>query len=125
MLWGECISGALYVEDFKRLAKEAGFADPRVLTQSPIQVTDPELADIVGNAQFYSITYRLFKLPDQLESLREDYGQYAVYKVGHVSALKKTSSDSLIVAFIAFDFQPMWLYLMMCDAHIECISGLC
>ena len=88
MLWGECISGALYIEDFKRLARDAGFPDPRVLSQSPIQVTDPELADIVGNAQFYSITYRLFKLPDQLESLCEDYGQYAVYKVGHCLELR-------------------------------------
>lgn len=81
VLWGECISGALYNEDFKRLAREAGFADPRVLSSSRIDVTDPELAQVVGNAAFSSITYRLFKLPGQLESLCEDYGQVAVYKV--------------------------------------------
>lgn len=81
ILWGECISGALYNEDFRRLAREAGFADPRVLSSSRIDVTDAELAEIVGNAKFTSITYRLFKLPDHLESLCEDYGQIATYKV--------------------------------------------
>ena len=44
-------------------------------------MTDPELAQVVGNAVFLSITYRLFKLPEQLESLCEDYGQVATYKV--------------------------------------------
>jgi hypothetical protein len=44
------------------------------------QVTDPELKEVVGEANFYSITYRLFKLPGLLETLCEDYGQYAVYK---------------------------------------------
>ena len=81
MLWGECISGALYNEDFKRLARDAGFADPRVLSSARIDVTDPELSQVVGSAVFHSITYRLFKLPEQLESLCEDYGQVAVYKV--------------------------------------------
>ncbi|DBA99884.1 TPA: hypothetical protein ACH3X1_013770 [Trebouxia sp. C0004] len=81
VLWGECISGALYIEDFKRLARDAGFADPRVLSSARIDVTDPELSQVVGNAVFHSITYRLFKLPEQLESLCEDYGQVAVYKV--------------------------------------------
>ena len=81
ILWGECISGALYNEDFKRLAREAGFADPRILLSSRIDVTDPQLAQITGNAVFTSITYRLFKLPNHLESLCEDYGQVATYKV--------------------------------------------
>ena len=39
------------------------------------QVTDPELKEVVGEARFYSITYRLFKLPGLLETLCEDYGQ--------------------------------------------------
>lgn len=81
ILWGECISGALYNEDFKRLAREAGFADPRVLSSSRIDITDAQLAQVVGNAAFSSITYRLFKLPHHLESLCEDYGQVATYKV--------------------------------------------
>ena len=58
VLWGECISGALYDEDFKRIARDVGFPDPRVLACSEIKVTDPELQDVVGEAKFYSITYR-------------------------------------------------------------------
>eukprot|EP01064_Diplonema_japonicum_P013835 TRINITY_DN2137_c2_g6_i1.p1 TRINITY_DN2137_c2_g6~~TRINITY_DN2137_c2_g6_i1.p1 ORF type:complete len:507 (+),score=144.54 TRINITY_DN2137_c2_g6_i1:59-1579(+) len=80
VLWGECISGALYIEDFIRESQKVGFADPRVLEVSEIVVQDPELANICGNARFYSITYRLFKLPEMLETKCEDYGQYALYK---------------------------------------------
>jgi len=91
VLWGECIAGALYVNDFIRYAKAAGFEDPRILMQSPIEVEDPELKAIVGEAKFMSITYRLFKLPGQLESLCEDYGQAVKYKgtiKGHESAYR-------------------------------------
>lgn len=77
---GECLGGAMYVEDFKRLCQATGFTDPRVLEGHPIEITDPDLAELLGEAKFYSITYRLFKLPGQLETLCEDYGQYAVYK---------------------------------------------
>ena len=80
VLWGECIAGALYIEDFRRIAQETGFTDPRVLSSSPIEVTDPELRAVTGNARFFSITYRLFKLPGLLEDKCEDYGQFAVYK---------------------------------------------
>lgn len=79
VLFGECIAGALYVEDFKRLCHQVGFTDPRILAQSTIDVSDPELQEVVGEAKFYSITFRLFKL-DNLETLCEDYGQYAIYK---------------------------------------------
>jgi hypothetical protein len=58
VLWGECISGALYKGDFIRLAQQVGFQDPRSVSSAPIEVTDPELKDVVGNAQFSSITYR-------------------------------------------------------------------
>ena len=80
VLWGECLAGAMYIEDFVRESQKVGFADPRVLDTAEIKVTDPELAEICGEARFYSITYRLFKLPGQLETKCEDYGQYAVYK---------------------------------------------
>ena len=81
MLWGECIAGAMYVQDFVREARKAGFADPRVLSISPVAVDDPGLKRVVGNAKFFSITYRLFKLPGLLEPTQEDYGQLAAYKV--------------------------------------------
>eukprot|EP00755_Sulcionema_specki_P005031 Sspe_Gene.4730::Locus_1557_Transcript_4_5_Confidence_0.222_Length_1590::g.4730::m.4730 len=80
VLWGECIAGAMYIEDFIREANKVGFTDPRMLAKSEIFVTDPELSEIVGKARFFSITYRLFKLPGMLETKCEDYGQYAVYK---------------------------------------------
>ena len=80
VLWGECIAGALYLEDFRRISQAAGFVDPRVLSMAPIEVTDPELKKVVGEAKFYSITYRLFKLPGLLEDKCEDYGQVAVYR---------------------------------------------
>ena len=58
VLWGECISGALYVEDFKRIARDVGFTDPRTLSSAPIEVTDAELKEVTGEARFWSITYR-------------------------------------------------------------------
>jgi arsenite methyltransferase len=81
VLLGECLGGALYVQDFLRLARAAGFEDPRQLAPpSEIEVHDPELKALLGEARFYSITYRLFKVPERLESLCEDYGQAARYK---------------------------------------------
>ena len=44
------------------------------------------MQDAVGNIRFYSITFRLFKLPGLLEPDCEDYGQVAVYKVGASAA---------------------------------------
>lgn len=43
VIWGECIAGALYINDFLRIAKEAGFADPRILHQGPVAINDPEI----------------------------------------------------------------------------------
>jgi len=79
VLWGECLAGALYIEDFKRICREVGFTAPRALSTSLITVNDPELEKILGQAKFYSITYRLFKASD-LEDTEEDYGQTVVYK---------------------------------------------
>ncbi|MBI3285628.1 MAG: methyltransferase domain-containing protein [Burkholderiales bacterium] len=79
VLYGECLGGALYWNDFLRLAQGQGFADPRLLTDRPLAITDPELAARTGNLRFFSATYRLFKL-DGLESACEDYGQAVVYR---------------------------------------------
>jgi arsenite methyltransferase len=81
VLYGECLGGALYWGDFDRLAKAAGFADPRLVNDRPLGVTDPVLAAKIGTAKFYSATYRLFKL-DGLEPRCEDYGQAVIYKGG-------------------------------------------
>ena len=85
VLMGECLGGALYWNDFIALAKAAGFGDPRLVTDSPIRLGDEELAAKVGPAQFFSATYRLFKL-EGLEPLCEDYGQAVIYKGGLADA---------------------------------------
>lgn len=79
VLYGECLGGALYWNDFLRLAQRSGFLDPRLADDRPLAITDPALAPRVGALRFYSATYRLFKL-DELESACEDYGQAVVYR---------------------------------------------
>ncbi len=79
VLYGECLGGALYWNDVLGLARRAGFVDPRLVEDRPLAVTDPALAERVGNLHFFSATYRLFKL-DGLESDCEDYGQAVVYR---------------------------------------------
>jgi arsenite methyltransferase len=77
VLLGECLAGALYVEDFRRLLAELGVADARVCARSPIALTDAAIEQRIGFAHFESITFRAFKLP--LEDRCEDYGQVATY----------------------------------------------
>ncbi len=81
VLYGECLSGALYWNDFENLAKQAGFLDPRLVEDRPISVDNDELLQRVGHINFFSATYRLFKL-DKLEPACEDYGQAVIYKGG-------------------------------------------
>lgn len=64
---------------------EVGFLDPRELSRKKIVIKDPRLKKLCGAACFYSITFRCFKLPAQLERTREDYGQIAFYKVRAVN----------------------------------------
>ncbi|XP_045904318.1 arsenite methyltransferase [Micropterus dolomieu] len=63
VLWGECLGGALWWEDLLRLAEEAGFSPPRLVTASGITVDNKELQEILGDFKFVSATYRLFKVP--------------------------------------------------------------
>jgi len=81
VLWGECLSGALYWNDFLNTAKKAGFTDPRAVEDKPITVENEELEARLGDIQFYSVTYRLMKI-EGLESDCEDYGQAVAYKGG-------------------------------------------
>jgi arsenite methyltransferase len=81
MLYGECLGGALYWNDFLPMAKEAGFLDPRLVASRPIAITDEAVKSRLGQAQFFSATYRLFKL-EGLEPACEDYGQAVIYKGG-------------------------------------------
>ncbi|WP_440454636.1 methyltransferase domain-containing protein [Psychrobacter sp. ASPA161_9] len=78
VLYGECLSGALYWKDFERLARNADFLDPRLVEDRPLEITDTLLAAKIGDIQFFSATYRLFKIAT-LEDACEDHGQAVVY----------------------------------------------
>ena len=79
VLYNECLSGALYWNDFLRTAGQAGFRDPRLLSDRPLEVSDPELAARLGELHFHSATYRLFNL-ETLEDACEDHGQAVIYR---------------------------------------------
>jgi len=79
VLYGECLGGALYWNDFIGIARRAGFADPRLVEDRPLLITDPELAPRTAGVRFHSATYRLFRI-DGLETDCEDYGQAVVYR---------------------------------------------
>jgi len=78
---GECLAGALYWNDFLTLAKASGFADPRLVTDRPLEIGSPTLQQKLAPAIFHSATYRLFKIQG-LEPACEDYGQAVIYKGG-------------------------------------------
>jgi SAM-dependent methyltransferase len=77
VLYGECLGGALYIEDFRRLLVDLGINDYRVTSKTRISLDDPELEAKAGMIDFYSMTVRAFKL--ELEDTCEDYGQIATY----------------------------------------------
>jgi len=79
VLYGECLSGALYWNDFNRAAARAGFNDARLVSDAPITISNPEVEALIGHVRFFSATYRLFKIPE-LENDCEDYGEAVVYK---------------------------------------------
>jgi arsenite methyltransferase len=83
LLWGECLSGALYWNDFVNMAKTAGFQDPRLVEDAPVTIENAAVKAMVsdtghGAIEFYSATYRLMKM--DLEPACEDYGQAVIYK---------------------------------------------
>lgn len=78
-LVGECLAGALYIEDFRRILLEIGCRDHRIFSKRRVTLDDPEVEAKIGMVDFYSMTIRAFKL-ESLEDICEDYGQVAVYK---------------------------------------------
>ncbi|GAB3229153.1 methyltransferase domain-containing protein [Hymenobacter seoulensis] len=78
VLYGECLSGALYTEDFRRLLARLGIQDYRLTASRRLTIGNPEIEEKVGNIVFYSLTVRAFKLPE-LEDRCEDHGQVATY----------------------------------------------
>lgn len=97
VLYGECLGGALYWNDFQNLAKRCGFADPRLVEDRPISISNPAIEEKIGHIRFFSATYRLFKI-DGLEPACEDYGQAVVYKgtVAHQPQVFRLDKHHLI-----------------------------
>jgi len=79
VLRGECLAGAMYIEDFRRLLRDLGCLDFRRMSSRPVRVDDEALARKIGGIDFHSITVRAFKL-ESLEDICEDYGQVAIYE---------------------------------------------
>lgn len=77
VLLGECLGGAMYREDFRRLMQQVGCADVRRVRGNPITLEDAEIEAKIGMVRFESVTYRAFKLA--LEDRCEDYGEVATY----------------------------------------------
>ena len=95
VLYGECLGGALYWNDFLPMAKQAGFLDPRLVTSRAIDVENEAMRAKLGQAKFFSATYRLFKL-DGLETACEDYGQAVIYKGTLPRSRTRSSSTGII-----------------------------
>jgi len=78
VLHGECLGGAMYIEDFRRLLIEVGCPDYRQTSEAVVTIDNPLLEARIGFANFTSVTVRAFKLAS-LEDICEDYGQLATY----------------------------------------------
>lgn len=78
VLLGECLGGALYMEDFRRLIAAAGCLDARTVTRRALSIDNADLESRLGLIPFCSATIRAFKL--DLEDRCEDFGQVAVYR---------------------------------------------
>ena len=82
VLRGECLGGAMYIEDFRRMLQSIGWKDFRYMTSSIAAIDNPEIEALVENIQFTSRTVRAFKLPELIEDICEQYGQFAIYRGG-------------------------------------------
>ncbi len=80
VLLGECLSGAMYIEDFRRALFDIGCKDARIMSSSVLTVDDAELNAKIGMVGFTSKTVRAFKI--DLEDKCEDFGQIAYYRGG-------------------------------------------
>ena len=82
VLVGECLGGAMYIEDFRRLMRRCGWEDFRYVKSRAATIDNDEVEALIGNIQYSERTVRAFKLPDIQEDICEQYGQTAVYNGG-------------------------------------------
>lgn len=78
VLVGECLAGAMYFEDFRRMCLGSGVRDVRIVQRRPMTLGHALIEERTAPARFESVTVRVFKLAD-LEDRREDYGHVAAY----------------------------------------------
>lgn len=137
VLYGECLSGALYWNDFLSIAREAGFKDPRMVTSRLLTIENPELEKRVQPLKFLSATYRLFKLA-ALEPACEDYGQAVIYKgtIDHAPHIFALDDHHIIEAGKVFPvcgntwmmlqdsrFAPHFEFIGSFDTHYGIFAG--
>lgn len=78
ILLGECLGGAMYTEDFRRMMEKIGILDTRIMSKRGLTLDDTEVQQKAGMIDFYSMTVRAFKV--DLEDICENYGHVAYYK---------------------------------------------
>ena len=78
VLRGECLGGAMYREDFRRVMADLGCADIRNIARSEVTINNEALQPKAGMIRFTSETIRAFKVP--LEDHCENYGHVAYYQ---------------------------------------------
>ena len=80
VLLGECLSGALYIEDFRRMMQRVGIEDVRIMSKGLIELHDEAIVAQAGMIDFYAMTVRAFKC--EFEDICENYGHVTFYKGG-------------------------------------------
>lgn len=72
------LGGAMYINDFRRIAQHVGFVDPRYPINFKTPITEEETEKLDGTS-FATMTVRLIK-SDWQEEVCEDFGEYVTYK---------------------------------------------
>ena len=78
LLLGECLGGAMYIEDFRRMLRDINYPDYRIVSKQKITLNDKEVQLKAGMIDFYALTIRTFKC--DFEDTPEDYGHVARYR---------------------------------------------
>ena len=86
LLLGECMGGAMYIEDFRRLMRRVGWEDFRYVSSRTSVIDNRAIERLTEGIGYTSRTVRAFKLPDYLEDICEQYGQAVIYKGGIAGA---------------------------------------
>ena len=79
---GDVYKRQMYIEDFRRLMRKVGWLDVRYMNTSVSKIGNEEIENLVGNINFTSRTVRAMKIPDFMEDICEQYGQFATYRGG-------------------------------------------